>query len=307
MIERPSIIITSLGRTGTRFFAKMLGETLPDSTSLHEPDVFQIIIHGRRRIRRSLDRIQEQVGEVGLTNLVIRKALGRWSLIRLSDARIQGALGTADAVGQTLQQRERFVRSQPGVVYVESNAGYYGLIDVLGNVYQHHKVVFLIRDGRDWVRSKMNWGEMYGKGKLRSVFAHTWPTARKIEGDPYAGRWQTMSRFERVCWAWTRLNRYALEAIPRNPDARLFRFEDIFRSERRDDHLAELVGFVTALPGVEPVPAEALEGWLDQRIHGSSGDFPAWEGWSPEQRETFIAMCGPLMEELGYGLDENKV
>jgi hypothetical protein len=307
MIEKPTIVVTSLGRTGTRFFATMLGEVLPGSTSLHEPDVFQIVIHGKQRFNRSLIRIREQVGEAGLSNLLIRKATGRWSLIRLSDVRVKGLLGHEDAVRQTLQQRGRFVRSQPGSVYVESNAGYYGLIDVLGDVYRHHKVAFLIRDGRDWVRSKMNWGEMYGKGELRSIFAHTWPTALEIDGDPYGSRWDTMSRFDRVCWAWTRLNRYALEAIPSNPDAQLFRFEDVFRSERRYDRLTELVEFVTDLPGVEPVPAEALEGWLDKKIHGSSGDFPTWDGWSIEQRETFLAMCGSLMEELGYSLDENEV
>jgi hypothetical protein len=300
MIEKPTIIITSLGRTGTRFFAAMLGEVLPNVTSLHEPDVFQIVVHGQKRISRSLTRIQKQINQVGLYNLLIRKAMGQWSLIRLSDARIQGALEYNDAVKYVKKQRSRFIHHQAGSVYAESNAGYYAVIDVLPEIFVHHRVAYIIRDGRSWVRSKMNWGEMYGKGKLRNVFAHTWPTAPEIADDPYADQWHTMSRFERICWAWTRLNGYALGIIQENPNARVFHFEDIFNSDNRYKHLTELVNFTTDIPAIDSIPAKALDGWLDRKVHKSSGAFPAWEEWTRDQQETFVSMCGPMMKQLGY-------
>lgn len=294
MINKPTIIITSLGRTGTRFFYTLFANVLSNCTALHEPDVLHIF-HSRELVK--------QVKDAGVYSLIIRKALGKPNLIRLSDSRVVGELSRSEIKQEILSQREDFIHSKRGSIYVESNAGYYALVDTLPEVFTHHRAVYIIRDGRGWVRSKMNWGEMYGKGKLRSIFAHTWPTAPEIAEDPYADQWHTMSRFERICWAWTKLNGYALDIVQDNPSARVFRFEDIFKSENRYQHLAELVNFATDMPGVDPVPAEALDGWLDRRIHKSSGDFPAWSEWSTQQKQQFIEICGPLMEELGYELN----
>jgi hypothetical protein len=301
MIKKPTIVLTSLGRTGTKFFAALFSDIIPYSTSLHEPDVFNFFQYEgtRQRIRQTFQQVQM----VGFYTLFVRKALGRGSIIKLSDSRVRGELKDRETVRYLLKQRCRFVNSREGSIYVESNAGYYGLMDVLGEVFEHHRCAYIVRDGRDWVRSKMNWGQMYNKGKFRGVFAHTWPTALEIEKDPYRSRWNPMSRFERVCWAWSRLNEYALSTVQENPNARVFRFEDIFKSENRYQHLAELVDFTTDMPGVDPVPAEALDGWLDRKIHKSSGDFPAWPEWSTQQKQQFTEICGPLMEELGYAID----
>ena len=301
MIRKPTIIITSLGRTATKFFAALFRDLIPNATSLHEPDVFNFFQYEgtEERLRQTIKQIQE----VGFYNLFIRKVLGSGSVIQLSDARVRNQLKYEDAVRRLFKQRSSFVDSREGSIYVESNAGYYGLIDVLRDVYAHHKVAHVVRDGRGWVRSKMNWGQMYNKGKVRGVFAHTWPAASEMDADPYRSEWPTMSRFERICWAWVRLNGYALDTVRENPDARVFRFEDIFKSENRYQHLAELVNFATDMPGVHPVPSEALDGWLDRRIHRSSGGFPAWPDWPPEQKQRFTEICGSLMEALGYNLD----
>ena len=112
-----------------------------------------------------------------------------------------------------------------------------------------------------------------------------------------------MSRFERLCWAWAKLNNYALRTVAENASARVFRFEDIFESDERYDFLFELLSFVTDLPEVEPVTLEALEGWLERQIHKSSGGFPRWADWSLQQRHQFEEMCSALMERLGYSLD----
>jgi hypothetical protein len=298
VIRKPTIIVTSLGRTGTKFFSSLFKDIVPSATPLHEPDVLHFFAKGY-----GFGRVLPQIQRSGIANLVIRKALGRWSLMELSDARVRGEIEYSVTVQRVLRQRSEFVDSQTGVVYIESNAGYYGLVDVLKDVYEHHRTAYIIRNGRDWVQSEMNWGQMYGKGRIRSLFAHTWPTASEIEGDPYGPDWESMSRFERICWAWVRLNEYALETIRENPHARVFRFEDIFESQDRTTHLEEMVRFVTALPRVEPVAMDSLDGWLDRRIHRSDARFPAWKEWTIEHKRQFQRICGPLLEDLGYELD----
>jgi hypothetical protein len=303
MIEKPTIVITSLGRTGTKFFADFFREALSDSTSLHEPDLFTT--GELRNEGAGISHLLEQIREVGPLYMLIKKPLGKWSLSQLSDARVRGDLDHDKAVRETLRQRAAFIQSRQGTVYVESSTAYYGLIDLLPRVFAHHRLAYVIRDGRDWVRSWTNWGErggMYTKGRIRSIFARNWPTALDVE-DEYGARWESMPWFEKLCWAWSRLNVYALNSARDNPDARVFRFEDVFRSPDRYQHLSELVGFATDMPGVAPVPPEALEGWLDRKVHTSSGAFPDWGEWSGEQRATFSSICGPLMEQLGYSVE----
>jgi hypothetical protein len=298
MIEKPTIVITSLGRTGTKFFYALFREIIPDGTSLHEPDVLNIVQYqgAGERVRQVL----AQVREAGALNLIVRKALGKWGLIELSDARVRGELGYAEAAKQVLGQREGFVSSRSGSVYIEANVGYYGLIDVMKDVCMHSRTVYIVRDGRDWVRSHMNWGQMYGKGRFRRLLAHTWPTALEIAQDSYGLRWGSMSRFEKLCWAWAKLNAYALATVQENPDAKVFRFEDVFHSQHRYQHLADLVQFAMTFPHAERIATGPLEGWLEKRIHTSFSEFPNWEEWSIEQKRQFEILCGPLMKELNY-------
>jgi hypothetical protein len=213
-------------------------------------------------------------------------------------------------VQQVLSQRRGFVHSRSGTVFIESSLAYYGLIDVLKGVYEHHRVVYIIRDGHDWVQSWLNWGEMhgisggmYGKGRIGKIFGHNWPKASEIAADPCQQEWVSMSEFEKLCWAWFKLNAYAFDTVQENPNARVFRFEDIFQSKDRYQHLADLVQFVTTFPDIGSVSAGPLEGWLDSQVYKSAGRFPPKEKWSTEQKRQFRTMCGPLMEKLGYDLD----
>jgi len=259
---------------------------------------------------KQIKEVFRQLRIVGAKNLLFRKALGRWSLVQLSDARLRGDLSFEQAVQRLLQQRREFIHSRSGSVYIESNLGYYGLIDILPKVYERHRVAYIIRDGREWVRSWMAWGEMqgkpggiYGKSKIENLLGHRWPTALEIDDDPYHIRWNSMSAFEKLCWAWVRLNAYALKTIPKNPNARVFRFEDIFESENRYQHLEDLVQYVTTIPGVEPIASRSLDGWLDRRVQKSGDHFPSWSEWTSEQKEQFRGICGSLMEQLGYFSD----
>jgi hypothetical protein len=187
-----------------------------------------------------------------------------------------------------------------GSIYVEANIGYYGLLDITPQVFKNHRAIYLIRDGRDWVRSHMNWGEMYGKSNFRKLVSHTWPTASEIKDDPYREEWQTMSRFEKLCWAWTRLNSYALATVARNPDARLFHFEEIFLGKNKYLVLDDLVAFSTALLGIDKKELGNTSGWLEKITHKGSNEFPDWNEWNKEYKTQFETICGSLMEKLGY-------
>jgi len=298
IIQKPSIIICSLGRTGTKFFYTLFSKILPESSAFHEPDVFNFVQY--RRNRERVREVRQQLKESGVSNLVIRKALGRWSLISISDARFCGRIDYSESLRRLVDQRKHFVHSQKGEIFVESNVGYYGLIDVLNQAFQSHRVVYLIRDGRSWVRSQLNWGEMYGKGGIRHLLAHNWPGAEDLKKDEYHFNWRAMSQFEKLCWAWLRLNQYALRTIQENPNAKLFYFEDIFESKNKGRNLAKIVKFATGVANNTDIDSVNLETWLERPIHQSRPKFPPWNDWTNEQKMKFWRICGEFMNRLGY-------
>jgi hypothetical protein len=295
MIEKPAILVTSIGRTGTEFFAKLFADIIPNCTSLHEPDIIKF-----PGVKNRFAHYNQQILRAGVWRMVVLKAFGKWTLAKLSDSKFLGNLSLSEATQKLHTQRKGFISKMPGSLYVESNLGYYGLLDVIPNVFKDYRTIYIVRDGRDWVRSTLNWGEVYGKVGIRKLFAHKWPTAKNVKDDEYATQWDDFSRFEQLCWAWSRLNEYAINTISENPNARIYKFESIFIDENRYENLDELVSFSASLPGVDSGSLGSTSGWLEQKIHQSSNQFPDWEQWTKDQKHIFEEICGPQMERLGY-------
>jgi hypothetical protein len=295
MIDRPTILITSLGRTGTEFFARFFGQILPNTTSLHEPDIFQ-----NTGVENKFARYLQQVRLAGPWRMVVLKALGKWTLVKVSDSKFLGRINQAQAIRDLSNQRQGLIDRMPGSIYVEANIGYYGLLDIAPQVFKEHRAIYIVRDGREWIRSHMNWGEFYGKKGIRKLISHNWPAASDVPDDPCAAEWSNFSRFEQLCWAWSTLNTYALDTIAGNPDARMFRFEKIFSGEDRYQVLNDLVAFATSLPRMGSTHSASTAGWLEKKTHQSADGFPAWESWTAHEKQQFERICGPLMQRLGY-------
>ncbi|MGM0504861.1 MAG: hypothetical protein ACQESQ_09600 [Bacteroidota bacterium] len=299
MINKPSIIITSLGRTGTKFFATLFSDIIPDATSLHEPDLF----HFNLKQKKGVKFVFYQIEKSGFYNLILKKILGDWSLIKLSDDRIKGLLNNSNVKSKIYKQRKKFIDNKAVNIYIESNLGYYGLIDLLPKVFDQHNILFVIRDGRFWVDSWMNWGfSIYNKSNIRKAIGHNWPMACEFETDPYKNVWNHMSNFEKLCWAWSKLNTFALDCLKQNPNAQLVRFEDIFEADNRYDNLKVAVDFATQFNDGTKLEYKPLDGWLENKVH-TSGKKSSSDNWTKQQNETFQRMCGPLMEKLGYEMD----
>ncbi len=293
MITKPTIIITSLGRTGTKFFAKVFDTAIPDGTTLHQPDII-----GRSK------PILKQFQDSGFINLTIRRTFGNWSLIKLSDQRIKGSISSEQAAKELYRQRASFIASKPGAAYIESSSGYYGLLDVVGKVFQNYKLIYIIRDGRDWVTSQYNWGGLYSQdlilGKLKHLLGHKWLTAADFPNDPLADNWHNLSRFEKICWAWAKLNHKAIGHSQSDKYIKLIKFEDIFKSDCGHQNLINLTQFAVNLPQPISINLDDISGILKKPENKSLGNFPDWHHWSSKQKSFFEQICGPMMKEADY-------
>jgi len=278
------------------FFQRFFAEMISDCISLHEPDYLNFDQY--RGLGEKAVQMARQVGEVGL--LILLQKIFHGGLVELSDARVRGQITYEEAVRKLLAQRWKFVECQRGALYVESSSAYYGLIDVLKDVYESHRIAYIIRDGRFWVQSKMNFGRMYNKCRVRTLVSHAWPTALEFIDDPYRIKWDAMTRFEKICWAWSRLNAYAIASIENNPNARLYYFEDIFESQNGADRLAEMVEFLTSFVEAGNICHGFVDEWVNKKVHGSSKTFGSWQNWTREDKESFKEICGPVMDRAGY-------
>jgi hypothetical protein len=301
MISKPTIVITSLGRTGTLFFANLFRDLFINITSLHEPD---LLTTGEfYTLKAGIEDLLRQIREAGFGNKIIKKAFGGWSLADISDDRVRNEIVFQAAVEKILKQRSVFIENKPGAVYAESSAAFYGLIDICPGVFSNHRIVYIIRDGRDWIRSKLNYNsrDLYSKGRIREYFSHHWPNAITAQDEKYSEKWTNMDKVEKLCWAWSYLNNYAINSISKNPNSKLFYFEDLFNSPDRYEHLKEMLDFLGGVSDDLSYDHQKLSGVLDLQVHASKKDANnVWSNWSALQKDQFIEICGPTMERVGY-------
>lgn len=144
-------------------------------------------------------------------------------------------------------------------------------------------ILHLVRDGRSVVRSIMN-----RKAFLPSDRDHSGKLG-PLPNDPWAAKWQTMDRFERVCWYWAHSNRHLLKyELP------LVRFEEITSSY---DMFLEQVS--------NPLKIKvSFQKWNTQanipKNENANEWFPHWEKWSLSQKKQFEKICAEVMDTLGY-------
>jgi len=118
------------------------------------------------------------------------------------------------------RKKEIFLRNMKEdiEVYGEVNSVLRRHCNAIKNGFPTAKIIHLIRDGTDVVRSMMSRQTMTNKDKNTKNIAPK-------KGDLWYNNWEEMTRFERLCWYWDIENRY----LNKNVEI-LIKFEDILSS-----------------------------------------------------------------------------
>lgn len=190
------------------------------------------------------------------------------------------------------------------------------------------KFVFIQRDGRDVVRSLMDWhnlkfGTIYreaadnvGVGSAALASAANLPghldtsdyaRPRPRPNEPLYAEWETLTRFEMCAYYWARINDLYLDELGRLPaDCWMtidYRKPDVADVER-----------VAAFLGLAGLRADLVGAMLDEKINSLAtraaqegapaaappAGFPNWRAWPPELTARFDRLAGPVMRRLGY-------
>ncbi len=181
-------------------------------------------------------------------------------------------------------------RSRPEVRIVgEVNSAVRRHIEPLRKYLPGVTFIHVVRDGRDFVRSVMS----------RGTYAGNHPVYRNFVPPPideYAARWESLTEFEKSCWAWSWSNRDL-----RNLVGTTVRFEDLLASY---DDFSE---YVLKPLGID-VSAKIWEESVRRPANRTSNYLMGkWDTWTEEERHTFCEICGDEMLRNGYALPAEYV
>lgn len=290
-IQKHAVFIVSAGSTGTTFFGETLKEMIPDSYSVHEPDV----IIGLR------DNVMKKIHDFGLHQAVIGKLFGTDGISNLSLNYISKKISHLQLVNKIHKSRNTYYNTIDKPIIIEAYYGWYGVLPGIRDVFSNYKIVVILRDPREWVRTEMNARrKMYGPRNIRYILKLKTLNPNLTGDTKYAERWKSMNRFEKLCWAWRVIYSILLKEKD-DEHVLVIKFEDIFQSKNRYNELKRLLSFLTDFPS-KKFEYKILEGILENHFNRSTGDsFPEWQQWNPGYIKYLHSVCFPLMGKFGYG------
>lgn len=185
---------------------------------------------------------------------------------------------------KNFRKKEIFLRckNEDFKTYGEVNSVLRRHCNAIKEVFPNAVIFHLVRDGRDVVRSMMARKTMLrGDRNTKRI--------KPPKSNPWYDKWDTMNRFERLCWYWDVENRYMIENIDR-----IIYFEKL---------LSDYDYFNKNL--LEPLNLEITKETWENEISAPKNitkkhAIPRWNEWCPEKLKSFYEICGETMQVLGY-------
>lgn len=287
--DKDLTFIVSGGRTGTRLFGQVLSDVVENCFSVYEPDVFVL-----------KPRCISRIWKFGLWHVVIGRVLAKTGTRVIGQKLICGKITAQQAKAYIRSSRSRYHQSIAQSLIIESNNQWWSMIDELCEVWPQAKVIVIIRDPRNWVRSLMNKTGKYDQRDWASRLPPGRLTPEKVGDSEWIDQWPNLGTFGKLAWYWSFLNKKMLAAVERTPNARVFRFEDVLAPDGKT--LRELVEFA-ATHGERSYALRDVEKLTRTVINRSPGRVLHWRSWEPDRAPLMDAICGPLMRQFDYGLE----
>ena len=165
--------------------------------------------------------------------------------------------------------------------FVDSSNLYIYFIDALYLLNPEIKIILMVRNGQDFVRSALSrrWHEHKAFGTV------------PLQNDSYFSKWDSLTPIQKNAWTWQYRNKKALEGLSSVPAKQklVLRIEDI--------HKQETLCMLEAFTGKRVSDRE-----LAKKRHNANPAFslPPKEQWAKQQRDEFNAIAGRMMSFFGY-------
>jgi len=232
---------------------------------------------------------------------------------------MDGRLEDADGIVEATVVARAVERLEEVEVYGEKNVTYGPFVEKLYKRLDC-RFVLITRDGRDVVRSLINWhearfGTIYREcrepGNLmpEAVLAAArlpvhldtsdYARPRPSPNEPLQDSWEQLDRAQMCAYYWARINALYLGALKKLPTDSWTRIDYTRPSAEEILRVAEFCG----LRGLDKERVQAL---LESKINSleergsATGAAPAWQDWDGGARRRFEAIAGDTMRQLGY-------
>ncbi len=205
-----------------------------------------------------------------------------------------------------------------GILFGDKNASYLSFIHELVALW-NARIVFFYRDGRDAVRSLMDWhkfkaGNIYIReedgiqGLTVTPEEDPWSYAylRPRPEEELYHEWKTLPLFEKCAWYWNEYNRIAVSQLQGLPKENV---HSIDLSSATVAHMRAVFEFA-GLKGFDPA---VVENMLGSRINslrertGRDNEFPVWQDWDDAHMQAYMHHARPMMEYFGYSSPQDHL
>jgi hypothetical protein len=243
--------IVSTGRTGTKFFARFLND-FSSIYAVHEP---------------------------------------KPAFLRLGINYARGKVTKSYAINKLERYRRAMFKKVKRMnidTYVESNNRLFSLLLPLTEVFDDFKVIHIVRDGRDYVRSGMsrNWyTEQDNSSRLRASY---------FKDDKYCDQWGNMSRFEKICWRWQKKDGFIYKSIKEMDNVITVKFEDIFK----DDNFKGVYKITDYIKIDKEEVEQMINKMMNRRVNSTKKyAISKWTEWDEDMLEAFDSIAGKHMKK----------
>ena len=301
-IQKKCIFITSGGRTATKFLSVLLAVSFKSCHSVQEPDIWRV--DDFYDFYRNKSNFIHKLIDFGFFNMTIGKLFSLGNMRSITIARQRGKIDEEEAAKRLYLLRHDYISKLKQDIYIEPNLQLAGLIDIIPLVFPNSKTVFIIRDGRNWVRSYLNIQAtiIYTKSDPLFYLPHARLSAKIVPNDPFTNRWNKFSVFQRICWLWRFQIEYAIKSIKKNPNATIVKYESLFESPNECESLSNLLKYLTKFPNNYQAEFKYNCELSGKHFHESKADrLQKWEKWPLNLVREFQEICGDLLLQQGYG------
>jgi len=224
-------------------------------------------------------------------------------------------------VKETIVKR---VKASKAEIYGEKNVTYGPFIKTIHELL-NAKFVFLIRDGRDVVRSLIDWhekafGTVYREckeiGNLNEKALQNasnlpihkdtsdYSRPRPLLGTQLYEKWENLTREEMCAFYWSYINELYISQLKQIPQKSWISLD--YTNPNRTDIL-KVINFL----GLEGLNAEKIQEILDENVNslkdrfGIEKSYPNWKNWNGGLRRCFDQIAESTMQKLGYYKDHS--
>lgn len=256
-----TLLILSTGRTGTKFLAKTLQMLIPQAAVYHE---------GGEKSR--------------LINILSHAQLA--NIVPDSLPKLSWRTAILPALEQAQQEKS---------FYIDANNHLYIFGILNRNLYPSLKIIHIVRDPRDYIRSHISWSRSRVKSFIANYLTPFWQPSGWLMEDMSMADWFSLNRLEKYAWIWTFKNGYIQQLESSETPYLRVRFEDLFYSEDPGSVLSSMLAFI------DVEVSKDLNKYFASTINASRGNIQSWPGWSADTCRKIQSICGELMDMYGYG------